>query len=186
LESSLKEDQRTIERFLAGKEAECRNISKWISQVVNLHSWGLNEYRDDILQEVLIKLYYNLRESRFQFASSLKTYVYRITKFTCIEYLRRRSSKEKKEVRLTEIQSDIDPEKEMEEKQERLVLWRVYRLMSEECRQLWKMIFWEDLSYRQIAQKLAIRDGTVKSRFARCKEKAVGLRKKLTEKVQPF
>ena len=71
-------------------------------------------------------------------------------------------------------------------KEERKTLWRVYRLMSADCRRLWKMIFWDNLSYSQIAERVGIKEGTVKSRFARCKEKAILLRRKLTEKEGPF
>lgn len=127
-----------------------------------------------------------MKENKFEFASSLKTYVYRIAKFTCIDYLRKYSSKEQKETELIGLQSDEDPEEELEEKEERKILWRIYRVMSSECRDLWKMIFYENLSYLQVAQKLSIKEGTVKSRFARCKEKAIELRKRLIEKREPF
>jgi RNA polymerase sigma-70 factor (ECF subfamily) len=182
LGTSHKDDERIVEAFLSGSEKECRIIRQWISRVVQLNSWGLNAYSDDIAQDVMIKLYDNLKDAKFRFVSSLKTYISRITKFTCIDYLRRYSSHEQKEVELPEIPSDDDPERDLEQRQEKEILWRIYRLMSSECRDLWKMIFWENLSYLQIAQQLSIREGTVKSRFARCKEKAVGFRKKLTEK----
>lgn len=182
LSTSHKEDQRIVDAFLSGSEKECRIINQWISRVVQLNSWGLKAYSDDITQDVMIKLYNNLKDTKFRFVSSLKTYVSRITKFTCIDYLRKYLSKEQKEVELLEIPSDDDPESDLEQKQEKKILWRIYRLMSSECRDLWKMIFWENLSYLQIAQQLSIHEGTVKSRFARCKEKAIGLRKKLAEK----
>ena len=186
MNTSHKEDRLLVEGFLAGRKHEYETILRWISQVVKLNSWGLNKYFDDITQDVLLKLYGNLKENRFEFAASLKTYVSRIAKFTCIDYLRRYSSKEQKEVELAEIRSDDNPEKETEKREERTIFWRIYRLMSSECRELWRMIFYEDLSYSQIAQRLDIKEGTVKSRFARCKEKAIALRKKLTEKGEPF
>ena len=186
MNTSHKEDQRLVESFLAGRKHEYQTIRKWVCQVVKLNSWGLNKYYDDITQDVLLKLHNNLKEKKFEFAASLKTYVYRIAKYTCIDYLRKHSSKEQKETELVEIRSSDDPEEEMQKKEERRILWRIYRLMPVECRELWKMIFYENLSYLQIAQKLDIKEGTVKSRFARCKEKAIALRKKLTEKKEPL
>ncbi len=182
LSTSHKEDQRIVEAFLSGSEKECRIINQWVSRVVQLNSWGLNAYSDDITQDVMIKIYNNLKDTKFRYDSSLNTYVSRITKFTCIDYLRKYLSKEQKEVELLDIPSNDDPESDLEQRQEKKILWRIYRLMSSECRDLWKLIFWENLSYLQIAQQLSIHEGTVKSRFARCKEKAVGFRKKLTEK----
>jgi len=186
LNTSHKEDRGLVEGFLAGKKHEYQTIIRWISQVVKLNSWGLNKYYEDITQDVLLKLHNNLKENKFEFAASLKTYVYRIAKFTCIDYLRKYSLKEQKETKLVEARSNDDPEEEMEKREERKILWRIYRLMSAECRQLWRMIFYENLSYLQIAQKLHIKEGTVKSRFARCKEKAIALRKKLIEKKEPL
>ena len=149
---------------------------------MKLNSWGLQEYCDDITQDVLLKVYDNLREGRLEFAASLKTYVYRIAKFTCVEYLRRYSSRRKREGPLIEVASNDNPERDMVSKEEKKTLWRIYRLMSAECRQLWKMVFWDNLSYSQIAEKTGIKEGTVKSRFARCKQKAILLGRKLTEK----
>jgi len=186
LSTSDDQHREMIDGFLAGGKKEYRTISGWISKVVKLNSWGLEEYSSDIIQDVLLKVYDNLKENRFEGTASLKTYVYRIAKFTCIEYLRKHSSKRKRETRLVEMPNNHNPESDMMNKEERKTLWRVYRLMSVECRQLWKMVFWESLSYLKIAERLGIKEGTVKSRFARCKEKAIGLRRKLTKKGQPF
>ena len=153
---------------------------------MKLNSWGLQEYCDDITQDVLLKVYDNLQENRFEFSASLKTYVYRIAKFTCIEYIRRHSTRRRRETQLTEMPGNDNPERDMLNKDERKMLWRIYRLMSAECRRLWRMIFWENLSYSQIAERVGIKEGTVKSRFARCKQKAIWLRKKLTEKDRLF
>lgn len=131
-------------------------------------------------QDVLLKVYVSLKESKFQFKSSLKTYVYRIAKFTCIDYLRRYSSKEKKEVELLQIGA-LDPQEDQQEQNQADTFWRIHRLISQECRELWEMIFWQNLPYTQIAKKLDISEGTVKSRFFRCKEKAIQLKKKLAK-----
>jgi len=185
LDTSQKQDRKIIQGFLAGRKEDYQTITRWISGVVRLGSWGLGRYSDDIIQDALLKLYINLKENRFQFRSGLKTYVYQISKFTCIDYLRKHSSKEQKEVRLVENRT-IDPREDEKRKEQEEFFWRIYNLTSEECRHLWQMIFWENLSYSQIAQKLNLKGGTIKSRFARCKEKAIWLRKKLTEKEEPF
>ena len=186
MHSSHKQDKKIAEGFLAGKREEYCIVSDWISQVVKFRNWGLDKYHDDIMQDVLLKLYDNLRENRFQFRSSLKTYVYKIAKFTCIDYLRKYSSMQQKEVELTETRSNDNLEEKAERKERKEIFWRIYRLMPEECQKLWNMIFFENLSYSQIAQKLRIKEGTVKSRFFRCKEKAIEIRKKLIGKRNLF
>jgi RNA polymerase sigma-70 factor (ECF subfamily) len=182
LDISYKEDRGLVEGFLTGEKKDYQTIRKWICQVINLKSWGLKEYAEDIMQDVLLKLYNCLKENKFEYSSSLKTYVYQITKFTCIDYLRRYLSRKQREVELAEIASTDNLEEDIEEKEKRKIFWRIYRLISQECRDLWKMVFWESFSYAQVAQRLNIPEGTVKSRFSRCKKKAVQVRKSLTEK----
>lgn len=174
--------RRIIDGFVAGRKKEYETVRNWVSKVVKLNSWGLKEYSDDITQDVLLRLFDSFKENRFRFTASLKTYVCRVTKFTCIEYLRKHCSRSRKEIPLFDVISDDDPEKELRRKKERITLWRVYRLMSARCRELWKLVFWENLPYSQIAHRLGVKEGTVKSRFARCKDKAIWLRKKITEK----
>jgi len=184
LDTFHKQDRRVIEGFLAGRKEDYQTVTRWISSVVKLSTWGLEGYSDDIVQDVLLKLYDNLKEEKFKFHSSLKTYIYKIAKFTCIDYIRKYSSAHQGEVELTEIQSNVNSGEKTREEEEK-TLWRIYRLMPEECRELWDMIFFEKLSYLEIAQKLDIKEGTVKSRFFRCKQKAIELKNKL-QKTKNF
>ncbi len=180
MNDSIKDDQDIIEGFLQGSRKDYQTVSQWVLRVVKLGSWGLERYWDDVTQDVLLKLYVSLKESKFEFRSSLKTYVYRIAKFTCIDYLRRYSSKEKKEVELLQI-GVFDPPQDRQEQNQADTFWRIHGLISQECRELWEMIFWQNLPYAEIAKKLDISEGTVKSRFFRCKERAIQLKKKLAK-----
>ena len=61
------------------------------------------------------------------------------------------------------------PEEELlhaEEHQENL---RILAAMPAECRELFRMIFIEDLGYQEIARCLGISEGAVKTRVRRCR-----------------
>ena len=181
-----KKDKEIIKGFLAGKKEEYKTISSWVCQVVKFRNWGLEKHFDDIIQDVVLKIYENLREGKFKYHSSLKTYVYKIAKFTCIDYLRKYSSKEQREVELLEVRGNKNPDEKTKQKEREEIFWRIYKLMPQECQELWRMVFFENLSYSQIAEELNIKEGTVKSRFFRCKGKAIQIRKKLIGKRNLF
>jgi len=91
----LKDDKKRIEGYLNGNQSAYFEISGWIETVVKNGYWGLNNQWADIIQDVRTKLYVNLKLNKFHFSSSLKTYVFRIAKYTCIDYLRKKYRDEK-------------------------------------------------------------------------------------------
>ncbi len=52
-------------------------------------------------------------------------------------------------------------------------------LIGENCRNLWRLIFFDELTYKEIAQKLGISEAAVKVRAFRCKEEARVIRKSI-------
>jgi RNA polymerase sigma-70 factor (ECF subfamily) len=57
--------------------------------------------------------------------------------------------------------------------------------LPDECRELFELIFVSELSYQDIAQKLGIAPGTVKSRAFRCRESLSRLIQKGGGKPEP-
>src|SRR5690348_14098590 len=83
-------DKRLIEAFLQGEGAGHDTVRGWVAMAVRCGRLGraLQADWDDIVQDVLLKIFNNLRENLFTGQSSLKTYVYRIAQNTCIDYWR--------------------------------------------------------------------------------------------------
>ena len=127
---------------------------------------------DDVAQEVFIKLYSSLKG--FQFASSFKTWVYRITVNTAINYYHK-SGREQK------IKSDRDLVMEHREREEsplrageqednkRLVDLLLAKLNPDQraCVVLREI---EGLDYKEIAGALKVNINTVRSRLKRARE----------------
>lgn len=174
-------DQALIQGYLKGNQREFLIISNWINLVVKNEYWGLKDYWADIIQDVRMKVYINLEQKKFRQSSKLKTYVFRIAKYTCIDYLRRKYRTEEVSIENTEIADDKDQFKSLVRKEQEHLLRQIFIQLTQTCRQILKMAFIQKLSYKKIASLLGIAEGTVKSRVARCIEKAIQLRAEFAE-----
>jgi RNA polymerase sigma-70 factor (ECF subfamily) len=126
----------------------------------------------EIVQESLMKLYEGLPSYRRE--APFRAWLRQLVRNCCIAYLRRR--------RPTEVLDDSLRDREQEEAFERIehafTLREAIGTIEEPCRRIVTLFFFEGRSYRDIAATLAIPEGTVASRIARCVAK---LRSKLAE-----
>lgn len=133
----------------------------------------------DLTQEIFLKAWTNLE--KFEFKSAFSTWLYRLASNLCIDFLR--NSRRKPSVPLTFEDADgeeqrievIDPAPQPEdallaaEQQEQLNA--AMQDLEPEHRQILTLRVVNDLSYTDIAEILGIKEGTVKSRIARAREK---------------
>ena len=139
--------------------------------VVDSRHWGLYEAREDMIQEVRKRLYENLLNDRFRGGSTLKTYVIQMAKYVAIEHLRRKIRNRADDIEEMEV-ADHAPGPELllaSSERERLFREAMARL-PDRCRELFELIFGEELPYEDTAERLGIAPGTVKSRAWRCRE----------------
>jgi len=177
----LKKDRILIQGYLNGNQKEFFEISGWINTVVKNDYWGLKDHWADILQDVRMKLYLNLKQETFRHSSSLKTYVYRVAKYTCIDYLRKKYRTENVDISTVEIEDQNNNFLSLVQREQREILRIIFLKLSERCRTTLKLVFLKQLSYKKIALQLKIAEGTVKSRVSRCIEEAIKWRKKIVE-----
>jgi RNA polymerase sigma factor (sigma-70 family) len=180
MESPDQENQnKLIEGYIKGEAREFFIITGWIEKVVSNFNWGLKDYNEDIIQDVRLKIYENLKENRFHSASMLKTYVYRVAKYTCIDFLRK--SYNRLEINTTDFAENIEEEdasdRMIKEEKERIAQ-TILEELADMCRETLQLVFVEKLSYNEISAILNIAEGTVKSRVSRCIGKAVQLKEK--------
>jgi RNA polymerase sigma-70 factor (ECF subfamily) len=178
-----KTDRVLMEGYLNGSVDAIAEVDSWIAAVVFNSNFGFRSDTEDIVQDTRCKLIENFQNKRFEFRSSLKTYVMRISKHTCIDYLRKKKYWEEidiENVKQRTIGTNSNPEKDFEEKERIAIYDIIYKSLPQQCQNLWKMIYDEKLPYKQIAQRLNIAEGTVKSRAARCLDKAIEVRHKIT------
>ena len=137
----------------------------------------------EIAQEVFMTLYYKLKSFRFE--SSFKTWVYRITANTAINFAKRTSRV--KSVPFEESWGEgavlnEAPAKMDQEDQAQLVEHLLAELNPDQraCMVLRDI---QGLSYEEIARALNININTVRTRLKRAREKLLSLRKADYEKV---
>ena len=135
------------------------------------------EDREDILQEVLIRLHQNL--SGFRFEASFTTYVFRITRNVSLDMLRtyRRSRNRDQRFLTNKVVTDegawgFDPEELAVQALRTTELRNMFFRLREQDRQLLLLREKEKLSIAEISKILGIPEGTTKSRLARSRERA--------------
>jgi len=179
-------DEEIIRGYVEGQASAHRSVDRWFRPLVSSRHWGLRDDVDDILQEVRRRLYENLLHDRFHRGSSLKTYVSQMAKYVCIEFLRRRKRARKSDFDLATIPDPSDdPEEKLDQVQRRELARSALARLPEECRNLFELIFVSELSYQDIARKLGVAPGTVKSRAFRCRESLSRLVQKRGGKPEP-
>ena len=127
---------------------------------------------EDAEQEILLALYQNIRNFRFQ--SSFATFFYRFSRNKSIDLLRQKA-KERQRSEQANIsivnKTQEDPEDEFIKKQESAILRAAFNRLKERERLLLLMRYVEELSITEISDITGLRSGTVKSGLHRSRKK---------------
>ncbi|MCZ6649216.1 MAG: sigma-70 family RNA polymerase sigma factor [Acidobacteria bacterium] len=174
-------DKRRIRDYLAGERSTIQELDSWIRREIEICYPVLSREVDDICQVVHGKLIQNLRGDRFEHRSALKTYIGRMTHHTAIDCLRKEyRDRTVPEGSFLETRSTGDnPYRSMAALEEHRLIHQVLLRSPPSCRNLWRMIFMERLSYEEVGRRIRVPVGTVKSRVWHCRRKALALLAKL-------
>ena len=174
-------DREIIEGYLAGNEVHHATIAAWVRQVVHARLWLDDISSDDIISDTLLKLVVNFRAKKFKHESSLKTYVQQITRYTLVNTVRNHERAQQYMLETADDPPDVPtPLDIVEEKEKAVIFERIFNLIDERCREIWHMIFNEQLPYKEIGRRLGVTEDTVKGRVFRCKEEAILLQKRIS------
>jgi RNA polymerase sigma factor (sigma-70 family) len=103
--------------------------------------------------------------------------VYAIVRNTCIDYYRLDAAMESVDAAAVELADPGPaPDAELLVRQERRLACRVLLALPRKCRQLWRMIFFGKLAYRDAAERLGVAEGSVKRQMWECRQIAQQLR----------
>lgn len=146
-------------------------VSEFKKRIFSL-SMGMLGNREDALdatQEVFIKIYRSV--GSFKGESALSTWIFRITKNVCIDFLRKNRAVSEDEI------PETLPDTALPSPEEALLLCQKRDLVKSCIKELpvnYKTVLllreYEQMSYSEIAQTLEISEGTVKSRIARARQ----------------
>lgn len=137
--------------------------------------WNWTEFQsvDDIAQDCMVKILTNLRAGKFEGRSSFKTYVYTIVRRTCIDYYRSARAVETADIEhVTLVDAGDTPEEKVLGEDRRRTAARVLLSLPRDCRRLWRTVFMGHRNYRQAADLLGLKEGTVKRRMWECRQLA--------------
>ncbi len=124
---------------------------------------------DDLLQETFIKVYINLHKYSPEY--TFGQWVYTIARNTFVDFVRRRQDDLSIDERFTApASSSPTPEERFINLQQRTQIEGYLERLSPRYRQLIVLRFFDELSYEEIAAKLSLPLGTVKTQIHRARE----------------
>ncbi len=173
-------DADVAQRFLAGDRQAIRTIDSWILRAAWPFERRLRHRWDDVLQDVRLEITRLLSQGRFHGDSSLKTYLFRVVSHTCVDQVRALSRRPTEDLDALEaIDQPLDLGRSPADRgADRDLLLRVLDRVPGECRSLWKMLA-SGVSYREMSDRMAVAEGTLRVRVLRCREKATRVRSEL-------
>jgi RNA polymerase sigma-70 factor, ECF subfamily len=175
-------DFELIKKFVDGDETSFNKIINKYKDKIYWHARrmaGNHLDADEIVQEVLLTIYKNLKN--FQFKSSLYTWIYKITSTRSLNFLKRRKIKELLSLedqsdKLNKDSSDIIADMETKEKLE-MVDRALQRLPSKQ-REIFILRNYENLSYKEISEITGKSIGALKSNYFHSMKKIMEKMKK--------
>ena len=150
-------------------------VIKYQQKIINTSFAMLSDYEDacDAAQEVFVKVYRSINS--FRGDSSLSTWIYRITKNVCSDFLRKRRestlSIDNDDTALQVSDDSYLPDKTTERNEVHKLLMKAISELDENSRIVLVLYEMDDLSYDEISEVLNLPIGTVKSRLKRAREK---------------
>ena len=170
-------DFELINKFINGDESSFNRIINKYKDKIYWHArrmTGNHLDADEIVQEVLLVIYKNLKN--FQFKSSLYTWIYKITSTRSLNFLKRRKLKEllsleEQSEKLQKNASDILDDIEVKEKLARID--KVLQKLPAKQREIFILRNYEELSYKEISEITGKSVGALKSNYFHSMKKII-------------
>jgi RNA polymerase sigma-70 factor (ECF subfamily) len=173
-------DQELVRRALSkDQKAYSRLLSRYRSNIFYyiLRMIGNKTYADDLTQETFDNAFQNLDKYDDKYAFS--TWLYKIAKNCTIDFVRKRKinplhinygSDEESSVNENTLYSGtLNPEENMIQKQDELMLMKYIEAMKPKYRKLIELRYIREYAYKEISEELNIPIGTVKTQLLRAK-----------------
>jgi len=186
VETGMTDQKNLVEKILAGDRSAFGTLIMEYQKLVNHIVFRMvpaGADREDICQEVFIKVYRNL--PRFRFDSSLSTWIGTISRNTCLNFL------DKKQVPLlddildegSEFEASADPtqgpDRLLTSRETADILQHEIARLPEAYRTIVTLFHLDEMSYGEIGKIMKLPEGTVKSYLFRARRL---MKKRLTAK----
>ncbi|OQX95370.1 hypothetical protein B6I21_05780 [candidate division KSB1 bacterium 4572_119] len=184
---SLDSEKKLIENILAGNPDEFRVLinqyKKLVSHILFRLISNQND-RDELSQEIFIKIYENLKSFKFQ--SKLSTWIGRIAHNTCLNYLRKKRlhfyddqiNYQKDENKERNIRADIHeakspsflPDEVANQSQVSSFINNEIEVLPIQYREVITLYHLDNFSIKEISEIMGVPEGTVKSHLYRSRK----------------
>ena len=171
------DDRMLVTRSLEGDEKAFEHLftryREAIRQLLQQRA-GSADDADDLLQEPFVKVYLHLENYNSQY--TFGQWVYTIARNTFIDYVRRRQEELPIDERFSAPASPTPtPEESVIRRQQRDQIESYLTALRPQYRRLIEMRFFEEYTYEEIAEKLQLPMGTVKTQIHRAREQMCDL-----------
>ncbi|MDE6046434.1 MAG: RNA polymerase sigma factor [Alistipes sp.] len=167
------DDRQLVAQVLGGDDAAFEYLFNRYHEAIRRlfvqRMGGANDI-DDLLQETFIKVYINLH--RYDPGFTFGQWVYTIARNTFIDYVRRRQEDLPIDERFAAPASNAPtPEENVINLQQRTQIEHYLDRLTPQYRRLIVLRFFDEYSYEEIAAKLSLPLGTVKTQIHRARER---------------
>ena len=185
-------DEKTlVQQVLAGDEKAKTRLYRMYSRrlfATAVHFLGIGDAElEDVVQDTYVAAYARL--DRFEFRSSLYTWLNHICVNQCFDRLRKRKrhllvEEEKFQLWMDRAVagSEAPQQKELRDKEQKKILREQMAMLGGRCQELLEWRLQHELPFVQIARKMKMRIGTVTSTMSRCRKGLEKLVKKALAK----
>jgi len=170
-------EARLIAAHLAGEVGAFGLMDGWIRTELRVRFPILRAESDDLAQAIHARLIEIFRAGEFGRRSTLQTYVVHIARYRAVDRVRRtrRDRLFADPEALDRAVAGEGPCTRLFARERGELLRRILMIAPETCRELWPLALVEGLGFREIARRLEIPEGTVKSRMWYCRRRALAL-----------
>lgn len=165
LEGILEADHQRIKRIY---DLALPSVISWVKE-----NNGEETDARDVFQEALIALFRRLEKGDFILTCSLKSFLRIMCRNLWLARVR-----DKRKIQLTSIEGlegiepDEDLNDQLEQSEKRQLFFKHFDALEEKCRRILQWFF-ENISLREIAEKLGSTENYIKKRKFQCKERLV-------------
>jgi len=168
----MKSERELLQLLNAGNEESIRIIFDEFFDGLCLYAATLTrnfQVAEEVVEDVYIYIWLN--SSSIKITSSLKSYLYKSVYHGCLKWLKSESRQTIRDdmngISLFQSSQYIDPESDMIMHELEKKAESILEALPVQCRKIYILSRYENLSYAQIADKLKIRVGTVKTQMNR-------------------
>lgn len=183
-------DQTLVDKIREGDGEALRHLyKKYYPVVLRLITQNSGDEQDaeDIYQEALIVLYEKVKDPNFKLSSSLKTFLYSISRNKWLYKLRQEGVGG---ISFDDVQDYIEVADEPQDFDSEVIdydemVGEALKKMDDTCRKLLEYFYYHKLSLEVIAQKLGYNNAnTAKAKKNKCMNKARAIAKELMDKYE--